>query len=134
VSTDSLGDGSGVGTIHFDREHKLLYALGKGDSRVLIYSYTEDGKMIQIPHYQYSAPIRAITFLPKQCLSVDNHEVSRCARIAGDSTLEYVSFRMPSRTGTFNAELYPLFDANEPASDYARWSAGEDVPAKTMQL
>jgi coronin-1B/1C/6 len=134
VSTDSLGDGSGVGTIHFDREHKLLYALGKGDSRILMYEYTDAGKMLQIPPYQYNAPIRAISFLPKQCLSIDTHEVGRCARIAGDSTMEYISFRMPSRTGTFNSDLYPLFDANVPASDYERWAAGEDVPAKTMQL
>ena len=65
---------------------------------------------------------------------MENHEVAKCVRLGGDKTLEYVAFRLPSRTGAFNQDLYPIFDANEPASDFEKWNSGEDVPAKTMQL
>lgn len=112
----------------------MLYANGAGDMSFYIYEYSDTGKMIAIPPCTQQLPIKAATFLPKHALSVDDHEVGRCARIANDKTMEFIAFRLPSRTGVFDQSLYPVFDANQPASDYDTWAKGEDVPAKTMQL
>jgi hypothetical protein len=34
VASGQLGDGSGIGHIYFDREHKLLFNAGRGDGSV----------------------------------------------------------------------------------------------------
>jgi hypothetical protein len=48
--------------------------------------------------------------------------------------LDYIGFRLPNRTGTFQEELYPPFTANVPSNDFDTWEAGTDKPVKTMQL
>lgn len=72
--------------------------------------------------------------MPKWCADVDKHEIGRGCRYLSDNTLDYIGFRLPNKTGSFQPDLYPEFIGNEPASDSQTWISGTDVPAKTMQL
>lgn len=72
--------------------------------------------------------------MPKWCLDVERHEVDRFVRMTNTGIIDYVSFRLPSRTGNFQEDLYPPFFSNTPASTYAEWAAGADKPAITIQL
>jgi hypothetical protein len=72
--------------------------------------------------------------LPKWALDPNKHEVGRCARYMADNTLDYIGFRQPNRTGTFQEELYPQFMSNEPSNDFNTWWAGNDKPVKMMQI
>jgi len=72
--------------------------------------------------------------LPKWALDVNGHEIARGARLSNCKTIEYISFRLPNRTGQFQADLYPEFPGNKPAADYNQWAAGEDKPAILSQL
>lgn len=60
--------------------------------------------------------------------------MARAVRLTQGKKVENIGFRIPSRTGAFNQDLYPPFMANEPSNTAEKWAAGEDVPVKTMQL
>ncbi len=72
--------------------------------------------------------------MPKHCLDVDKHEVDRFVRMTNTGIIEYISFKLPNRTGQFQEDLYPPFESNSAAASYAEWAAGQDKPAITMQL
>lgn len=72
--------------------------------------------------------------MPKQCLDVEGHEVDRFVRLDNKGFIEYISFRLPNRTGQFQNDLYPPFQSNTPSSDYQEWASGVDKDAIMMQL
>lgn len=72
--------------------------------------------------------------LPKWTLDPNKHEVGRSCRYLSDNTLDYIAFRLPNRTGVFQEDLYPAFEANEPSNDLSSWLSGADKPVKTMQI
>lgn len=72
--------------------------------------------------------------LPKWSLDPTKHEVGRSARYLADNSLDYISFRLPNRTGVFQEELYPPFMSNEASNDFESWNSGVDKPVQTMQL
>ena len=72
--------------------------------------------------------------MPKTAVDVSKQEVMRSVRITNTQKLEVLAMRIPSKVGGFNQEYYPPFNANEASSSAEAWCAGNDVPAKTMQL
>lgn len=72
--------------------------------------------------------------MPKWVCDVDKHEIRRGCRITDKKTLEIVAFRLPSKSGLFQPDLYPPFTGNTPNNDYATWFAGTDKPPLTMEL
>lgn len=58
----------------------------------------------------------------------------RAVRTTNKSTLEVISLLIPSRTGNINNDFFPPFPANVPSNTAEAWTAGTDVPVKTMQI
>ena len=48
--------------------------------------------------------------------------------------MEYLSYRLPNRTGMFQEDLYQAFESNQSNGNYSTWAAGEDKPANLLQL
>lgn len=72
--------------------------------------------------------------MPKSCLDAEGHEVSRFVRLDNKGTIDYLSFRLPNRTGAWQNDLYPPFNSNTPSSDYQEWASGVDKAPIMMQL
>lgn len=49
-------------------------------------------------------------------------------------TVEYVSFKVPRRSGTFQADLFPPCRSSNPASTFEEYWAGTDKEAIRMEL
>jgi hypothetical protein len=118
-----LGDGTGVAHLHFDREHNVLFTTGKGESKTSMYLYESGHPLAFISEYCSSAPTKGITFMPKWTLSTSKHEIDRIARLTTKS-IEFVSFALPNKSGTFIEDLYPAFASNKPANTYSQWATG----------
>lgn len=54
-----------------------------------------------LSNYTGPSPQKGANILPKQCLDVDKHEVDRFVRMTNTGLIEYISFRLPNRTGQF---------------------------------
>lgn len=136
LSMGPLGESTGVSMITYDAEHKILYAVGKGDQEIEFYSY--DSSKPQLfnlsSRWTMSDNTKAFSFLGKQNCDISKQEVGRAVRLTQAKKIENIGFRIPSRTGAFKEDLYPPFPANEPSNTVEKWAANEDAPVKTMQL
>ena len=123
LASGALGDGSGIGHIYFDREHKLLYNAGRGDGSVQMFQYgTNLPKLVvMLGKCAHNQAQKSFCMLPKWTHDVDKHEVGRACRYLADNTLDYIGFRLQNKTGAFQEELYPAFAANESAHDSQSW-------------
>lgn len=94
--------------------------------KISMFQYTSGKPLTFLSDYMHNTPQKGIYMLPKWALDVDKHEVDRCVRLTNGQTIEYVSFRLPNRTGQFQEELYPPFPSNKPANSYGEWASGQD--------
>jgi len=119
----ALGTGLGVPHIYFDKQHNLLFVAGRGEMNVDVYGYdrNSDLPLGYIEQYRGAQPQKGFNFLPKQALDVNIQEIRRAVRLNNQNHIEYISFKVPSRTGAFNPELYPEFPANEPTVTSEEW-------------
>jgi len=72
--------------------------------------------------------------MPKWACDVDKHEIRRGVRITDKKTMEILAFRLPSKSGLFQPDLYPAFDGNTANNNFADWMAGTDKPAITLEM
>ena len=104
--------------------HIGIYTFDKGQANPLTF----------VTNFTGATPQKGCNIMPKHCLDVEKHEVDRFVRMTNTGIIDYISFKLPNRTGQFQEDLYPPFQSNTSASNYAAWAAGEEKPAITMQL
>lgn len=103
VTEGALGDGLGVAHLYFDEQHNILFTAGRGEMHIGIYTVDRNSPnfLTFIANYTGATPQKGCNVLPKQCLDVDKHEVDRFVRMTNTGLIEYISFRLPNRTGQF---------------------------------
>lgn len=113
-----------------------MYNSGRGDGSIQFFQYdtATPGLITPLGKFSHGQACKSFTMLPKWTLDPNKHEVGRCCRYLSDNSLDYIAFRLPNRTGVFQEDLYPPFEANQPANDFQTWNAGTDKPALTMQV
>lgn len=113
-----------------------MYNSGRGDGSVQFFQYGSNvpGTIAFLGKFSHGQACKSFCLLPKWSLDPNKHEVGRSCRFLADNSLDYISFRLPNRTGVFQEELYPPFMSNEASNNFESWNAGTDNPVKTMQL
>ena len=136
MAKGDMGEGTGISHITYDREHDLLFNAGRGDSSIKFWQFDRSAPRMMTPldSYMGGSATKAFSWLPKWCLDVNKHEIRRGARVTQDKTLEIVAFRLPSKSGLFQPDLYPPFPGNKPGNTFEEWTAGTDKPAETIEL
>ena len=136
MAKGDIMDGTGVSHIEFDREHDLLFNVGRGDSFIQYWQFDKSAPRMMTPldSWRSSTSQKAFTWLPKWAVDVNKHEIRRGARVTSDKTLEIVGFRLPSKSGLFQPDLYPPFPSNTPNSTVEEWQGGVNKPAITQEL
>jgi coronin-1B/1C/6 len=67
-------------------------------------------------------PQKGFSFMPKRCVDFMNCEIMRGVRLAANN-IEYVSFKVPRKSGGFQADLFPPCKSNTPAMNFDEyWS------------
>ena len=103
-----LDDYGGIPFTYFDEDQKVLYVVGKGESAISYFQYsTESANFIDyLGTFKGRDPQKGFSFLPKSVLDVQSNEVNRGVRLT-NTTVEYVSFKVPRKSANFQADLYP---------------------------
>ena len=60
-------------------------------------------------------------------------EIMRGVRLTA-KTIEYVSFKVPRKAGTFQADLYPNCKSASAALTFDEWWSGQDKEPDRMEL
>jgi hypothetical protein len=113
-----------VTTPFVDRESKLLYAVGKGESSIHIYDYNE-GTFRKGINFSSAEPSICSILFDRKCLDYNTLEVDRFARYVNSQKVYYVSFTLPRRNPGFDPTLYPPVVCGEAALSYDQWIGGE---------
>lgn len=93
---------AGIPFPYFDEDARVLYIAGKGESQVSFFQYsTESPNYIDYLYaYKGKEPQKGFSFMPKRVVDVMPCEVARAVRLTA-KTVEYVSFKVPRKSGTF---------------------------------
>ena len=71
--------------------------------------------------------------MPKKVVDIMTCEMMRGVRVTA-SAVEYVSFKVPRKSGTFQADLYPPCRCPEPAMKFEEYWSGVDKEPLRMEL
>ncbi|KAK8933025.1 hypothetical protein H634G_07266 [Metarhizium anisopliae BRIP 53293] len=121
---------SGVCMPFWDEGSNCLYLAGKGDGNIRYYEYEND-KFEFLSEYKSPDPQRGIAFLPRRGINVHENEIMRAYKTVNDSYIEPISFTVPRRAETFQADIFPPAVGTKPAVGAQAWLGGKTgIPAK----
>lgn len=121
---------SGVCMPFWDEGSNCLYLAGKGDGNIRYYEYEND-KFEFLSEYKSPDPQRGIAFLPRRGINVQENEIMRAYKTVSDSYIEPISFTVPRRAESFQADIFPPATGTKPAVGPQEWLDGKTgIPAK----
>ncbi|KAJ2899586.1 hypothetical protein MKZ38_002960 [Zalerion maritima] len=121
---------SGVCMPFWDDGSNCLYLAGKGDGNIRYFEYAND-KFEFLAEYKSAEPQRGVAFLPRRGVNVHENEVMRAYKTVNDTYIEPISFTVPRRAETFQADIFPPAVGLKPgvsAKEYFDGKAG--IPPK----
>jgi hypothetical protein len=130
-----LDDYAGIPFPYFDEDSKVLYIAGKGESAVSFFQYsTSSPNFVDYLHsYKGREPQKGFSFMPKRVVDVMACEAARGVRLTA-KTVEYVSFKVPRKSGTFQSDLYPPCRSPEPAMKFEEYWTGVDKEPLRIEM
>ena len=126
VLEEKIDTSKTVSTPFVDKESKLVYTIGKGESTIHIYDYS-DGTFRKGINFSSAEPSISSVLFDRKCLDYNTLEVDRFARYVNSQKVYYVSFTIPRRNPGFDPTLYPPVECGEAALTFDQWSAGENA-------
>lgn len=130
-----LDDYAGVPFPFYDEDSRLVYIAGKGESAISFFQYNpESPNLIDYLHaFKGKEPQKGFSMMPKRFLDVMTCEVMKGVRLTA-KTIEYVSFKVPRKSGTFQADLYPPCRGPLPAQKFEEYWSGVDKEPVRIEL
>ncbi|KAL6858431.1 hypothetical protein J3F83DRAFT_750772 [Trichoderma novae-zelandiae] len=115
---------SGVCMPFWDDGSNCLYLAGKGDGNIRYFEYEND-KFEYLSEYKSVDPQRGIAFIPRRGINVHENEVMRAFKTVNDTYIEPISFTVPRRAETFQADIFPPAVGLRPAVSAKEWLEGK---------
>lgn len=124
---------SGVLMPFYDPDVKVLYIAGKGDGNIRYYEFENDDLHF-LSGYQSTEPQRGMAFMPKRALNFLDCEIARAFKVSGNTLVEPISFKVPRKAESFQADLYPNTPGAEPALTAEEFFSGKTAEPKLISL
>ncbi|KAF8923076.1 hypothetical protein EDD21DRAFT_391968 [Dissophora ornata] len=128
----NLDTSSGVVMPFYDGDSNMLYLAGKGDGNIRYFEYEHD-ELFVLSEYSSSTPQRGVGFMPKRGLNVNDCEIARAYKVS-NGIVEPISFTVPRKSDSFQADLFPDCISDEAALTADAWFAGESANPKLISL
>ncbi|RKP26543.1 hypothetical protein SYNPS1DRAFT_32706 [Syncephalis pseudoplumigaleata] len=125
----SIDASSGVLMPYYDADVSMLY-LADGNIRYFEY---ENDDLFLLSEYKSSEPQRGIAFMPKYALNAHDCEVARAYKVLGH-LIEPISFVVPRRADTFQADIFPPTPGQQPAQSADDYFNGQDANPLLLDL
>ncbi|WVR03213.1 hypothetical protein IAU60_000204 [Kwoniella sp. DSM 27419] len=132
LDTISLDSSAGVIMPFYAAGNDVLFLAGKGDGNIRYYEYEGDS-LHYLNEYKSSDPQRGMTFLPRRSLDVKENEIARAYKLAG-GCVEPLSFIVPRKAESFQADIFPPANSIEPAQTAADFFNGKTTRPKLVDL
>ncbi|KAJ2719876.1 Coronin-like protein crn1 [Coemansia sp. Benny D115] len=123
LSTRNIDMSAGMLMPFYDPRTQILYLGGKGDGNIRYYEFADD-TLYELSAYLSVEPQRGLGIMPKRGVDVAHCEVMRFYKVASDSLIEPVSFKVPRKAETFQSDIYPPDFAGVAAMSADEYFAG----------
>ncbi|RGP69659.1 putative coronin, partial [Fusarium longipes] len=124
---------SGVCMPFWDDGSNCLYLAGKGDGNIRYFEYEND-KFEFLSEYKSVDPQRGIAFMPRRGINTHENEVMRAYKTVNDAYIEPISFTVPRRAETFQADIFPPAFGTKPAATAQEWFDGKTAVPNKIDL
>ncbi|KAI9617785.1 hypothetical protein H4Q26_012649 [Puccinia striiformis f. sp. tritici PST-130] len=104
----------------FWSDNDILFLAGKGDGNVRYYEYEAD----ELTEYKSSEPQRGMCWLPRRALNTQDCEIARAYKVT-NNLVEPISFIVPRKSDSFQADIYPPALSGKPAMSSSDFFAGK---------
>ncbi|KAF9977887.1 Coronin-like protein crn1 [Actinomortierella ambigua] len=132
VKSINLDTSSGVIMPFYDVDSNMLYLAGKGDGNIRYFEW-ENEELYTLSEFGTTTPQRGMAFMPKRALNVNECEIMRAYKVS-NSLVEPISFTVPRKSDSFQADLFPDCLSDEAALTADAWFAGETADPKLLSL
>ncbi|KNE55393.1 hypothetical protein AMAG_01289 [Allomyces macrogynus ATCC 38327] len=134
IKTQELDMSAGILMPHYDKDTSILFLAGKGDGNIRYYEYDDaQTELFYLSEYKSSDPQRGIGFLPKRACDVSQQEIARAYKVH-NAMVEPISFTVPRKADTFQADIFPDTVGDEPSLTADEFFAGKTAPPKLISL
>ncbi|KAH9448822.1 hypothetical protein Pst134EA_028117 [Puccinia striiformis f. sp. tritici] len=107
----------------FWSDNDILFLAGKGDGNVRYYEYEAD-ELHYLTEYKSSEPQRGMCWLPRRALNTQDCEIARAYKVT-NNLVEPISFIVPRKSDSFQADIYPPALSGKPAMSSSDFFAGK---------
>ncbi|KAF9175238.1 Coronin-like protein crn1 [Mortierella sp. AD011] len=132
LKANNLDTSSGVIMPFYDGDSNMLYLAGKGDGNIRYYEYEND-ELYTLSEFGSNVPQRGLGFMPKRGLNVNECEIARAYKVS-NGFVEPISFTVPRKSDSFQADLFPDCIGDEAALTADAWFGGETSNPKLISL
>ncbi|KAG8854818.1 Coronin-like protein crn1 [Tulasnella sp. 330] len=129
--TINIDQSAGV-LMPFWSDNGILFLAGKGDGNIRCYEYDQDS-LFALSDYTSPNPQRGMCFLPRRALNVSECEIARAYKVYGTS-VEPISFIVPRKSDSFQADIFPPAPSSEPALSASEFFSGKTAPRNLVDL
>ncbi|GAA5910259.1 hypothetical protein JCM8208_003485 [Rhodotorula glutinis] len=112
--------------------NNVLLLAGKGDGNVRMYEYDND-ELYYLSDYTSPHPQRGMCLAPARSVNVAETEIARVYKAFG-TTIEPISFRVPRKSDSFQADLFPPAPSAHPALSASDYFAGKTAPPNLLDM
>lgn len=132
VKSMDIDQASGTLYPFYDDDCSMLYMAGKGDGNIRYYEFV-DGDLHMCDSYKTTVSGRGYGFYPKRCVDVMKNELMRAIKLT-DNTVEFISFIAPRKAESFQSDLFPDCNSEEPSQNADDWFNGKTAPPKKRSM
>ncbi|GAA5855951.1 hypothetical protein JCM8547_000427 [Rhodosporidiobolus lusitaniae] len=127
-----IDQSSGMIMPFFSEANNVLFLAGKGDGNVRMYELENDD-LFYLSDYSSPQPQRGMCFAPSRSVNVSETEIARAYKAVGNC-IEPISFKVPRKSESFQADLYPPVPSDQPALSAADWFGGKSASPILVNL
>ncbi|NXP97789.1 COR2A protein, partial [Vidua macroura] len=123
---EDLDGSSGLLFPIYDSDTCMIYVVGKGDGNIRYYEISPEKPYLHyLMEYHSHLPQKGVGMMPKRGLDVAACEIFRFYRLISTKNLiEPISMIVPRQSESYQADIYPLTAAAQPALTAEEWLTG----------
>lgn len=123
IATLDIDKNSPLMTPFFDKESKLLYVIGRGESITNIFDFNGP-KIRKCFPFDSKEPATAVGFIDRKIVNHDRCELDRIVKFH-KNILYNLSFKLARKAEGNDDQLYPPMESGEPAMTFDEWKSGQ---------
>jgi coronin-1B/1C/6 len=130
-----VDQGAGTMMPFYDNDTGVLYLAGKGDGNVRYYELTHEAPHCYgLADFKSSVSAKGMAWMPKRGLNILGCETARLLKLTNANSVEPLSFIVPRKAESFQADIYYDTAGSTAAHSIEQWLGGSDLPPVSVSL